>query len=917
MAGLQEDKFDEDLNFLMQCLYEVLEELGHKDLLPSIPWRDSRSGAAVNETAVAPVRLVQLLSISFQLLNMIEENTNVQSRRSQQSAGHLEDETGLWPWAFQQLKAQGFSEEAIQSTIAQLHIEPVLTAHPTEAKRATVLEHHRELYMQLVKRENRMWTPVEQAWLKNDIKAILERLWRTGEIYLQRPDVPAELRNVMHYLKNVFPEVLPWLDNRFETAWREAGFATQPDLMEGQYPSFVLGTWVGGDRDGHPLVTAAITRETLKSLRLNSLIVLRHKLVDLAKKISLSDQIQEPPHILKSCLEEYKNRMPDCYRNASERNPRESWRTLVNIMIDRLPIKVVRDHATQLDERAYCYRNPGELLGDFRTLYSSLEEIGADRLAQNEVKYAVRTLQTFGFHAARLDIRQNSQFHDQALAYLLEKAGVEDGEKFAQWDSARKSLLIRSELRTLRPLSLPLEVHEGPAQAVLACYGVLREYIEAYGYEGIGSLIVSMTHAASDLFTVYLLAREAGLMIRDEDNLLCPLPVVPLFETIDDLKASVGIMEEFFSHPITQASLAYQSRQGRRPMQQIMIGYSDSSKDGGIIASQWHLYIAQKELQALGKNHGIDICFFHGRGGTVSRGAGPIHRFLEALPKDALNGTFRMTEQGETIARKYANFATAVYNLELIMASVTAETLGNRFKSSDDSALREVMTQLSESSQGYYQKLIRDPSFMSFYRQATPIDVLEHSRIGSRPAKRTGQASLDDLRAIPWVFSWNLARYYLPSWYGVGSALAALQQEKPEQFADLCRNMPHYQLLQYILFNVETTVASADLEIMGWYAGLVEDTALRQSFMQRIESEFLLTQRMLQKLFGSSIEERRPHVTRTIRLRDQSLKTLHRLQIEQLREWRRSQAGSENSEAILDQLLLTINAIAGGMRNTG
>ena len=272
MVAIPGEKFDQDLQFLMQCLKEVLDELGHKDLLSSIPWLGGSHQHEPVQDFAAPVRLVQLLSISFQLLNMVEENTNVQNRRSQQSEGHLEDESGLWPWAFAKLKGQGFSEETIRAAIAQLHVEPVLTAHPTEAKRATVLEHHRDLYMQLVKRENQMWTPVEQEWLKNDIKTILERLWRTGEIYLQRPDVPAELRNVMHYLKNVFPEVLPWLDSRFETAWQEAGFKQRPSFIDGEYPCFVLGTWVGGDRDGHPLVTAAITADTLKNLRLNALI---------------------------------------------------------------------------------------------------------------------------------------------------------------------------------------------------------------------------------------------------------------------------------------------------------------------------------------------------------------------------------------------------------------------------------------------------------------------------------------------------------------------------------------------------------------------------------------------------------------------------------------------------------------------
>jgi phosphoenolpyruvate carboxylase len=428
-----------------------------------------------------------------------------------------------------------------------------------------------------------------------------------------------------------------------------------------------------------------------------------------------------------------------------------------------------------------------------------------------------------------------------------------------------------------------------------------------------------MTHSAEDLFTVYLLMRESGLAQVEASQLVCPIPVVPLFETIDDLIDSARIMDEFLAHPITRSSVKKQARlQGwNRPQQQIMIGYSDSCKDGGILASQWHLYLAQKEMAAVGDKHGIDIIFFHGRGGTVSRGAGPVHRFLQALPKGALNGTLRMTEQGETIARKYANQATAVYNVELMQASLTAETLQSQKRDEEDPWFMEIMQELSGRSRETYHSLITQPDFVSFFRQATPIDALEHSRIGSRPPKRTGQASLEDLRAIPWVFAWNQARFYLPSWYGVGTALENLQKQRPQDFQKLKASLPQQKLLNYVLYNVETTVASASESQMTAYAALVGDAQLRARFMEPILSEFRRTRQQLIEIFGATVETRRPHVVKTVQLREPSLAILHHLQIEQLKIWRTLPDTSPEHLSSLESLLLTINAIAGGLRNTG
>ncbi|NBW80300.1 phosphoenolpyruvate carboxylase [bacterium] len=923
MTGILSTKFDSDLSSVMQSLRELLNELGMPELVPFIPF--SMINTNVNErpndwVPSDPKSLIQLFSLSFQLLNMVEENVAVQHRRSLQSDGKLEQESGLWPWAFKQLQKNGLEESEIQSTIRQLEVEPVLTAHPTESKRAIILAHHREFYLQLVKRENQMWTPIEQAWQREELKANLETLWRTADTFTERPDVSYELQNVMYYLKNVFPNLLPWLDKRFKRAWQEAHFKEDLNLLRGDYPTFRLGTWVGGDRDGHPFVTAETTHNALHDLRLNALIVLRHSLNELAAKLSISDKSNGVSDQLSLHMAEFQSKFPNLVLHAKTRSPGESLRSLVHIMIERLPIEVVREHATQLKENEWSYRHPRELRNDLEVLVDSLKQIGAHRLVQTEVHSVIRLLDTYGFHSARLDVRQNSQFHEAALQELLKISEAPGFKNFEEWTEQQKLEFFESELKSTRPFTLRNQTCSGKAKDVIECLQVLLNYRQRFGRDGLGSYIVSMTRSVEDLYTVFILARESGLAFVENGQLICPIPVVPLFETINDLNGSAAILEEFLCHPVTKASLNYQMREKNktRPQQQIMLGYSDSCKDGGILASQWHLYKAQSELEKVAAKHDVELCFFHGRGGTVSRGAGPLHRFVQTLPPRALKGSFRMTEQGETIARKYANQATAVYNLELLLAGVTTESLLSPKKETLPTDLIQIMNQLATLSLEKYRALMTRDDFMEFFRATTPIDVLEHYAIGSRPSKRTGLASLEDLRAIPWVFSWNQSRFYLPSWYGVGTAFTKLKEVSPSQYELLCSRVHEMTLLNYVLHNVETTVASTNEQIMWSYADLNKNKETRDIYMNLILSELRKTKECLSEIFGSSLEQRRPGVAKTILLREPTLEFLHKMQIHYLQEWRSESAmNTLRKESLLEKLFATINAIAGGLRNTG
>lgn len=902
-------KFQEDLVWLLECFREVLETLGETEIAKCLPW----IGQEPSKDGPAPDRLAQAWSICFQLLNMAEENGAAQVRRAAEEDFGLAHESGLWGQALRDLVQAGIPAERIGSRIAELVVEPVLTAHPTEAKRATVLEQHRELYLLLVKRENRMWTPAERNKIRQDVLDVLERLWRTGEILVTKPDIHAELANVLHYLKTVFPEALPQLDDRLKAAWAAAGLPASAMSDPANFPKLRMGSWVGGDRDGHPLVTADVTRTALDQMRAAALSLLRARLVRLGSRVSLSRRLQDPPAELTAALEEIANRIGEPAREALDRNPDEPWRRLVNLMLLRLPSE---DPAAKPEP--WIYASAAELETDLALVDRTLRAVGAHRIVDMEVFPLRRHVAVFGFHLAQLDIRQNSKFHDQAVEQLLEAAGIADRD-FGSWDEARRLAFLETELQSLRPFALPGTALGPQADAVVNCYRVVADEIRRHGTAGFGSLVVSMTRSVSDLMTVYLLAREAGLLVATPEGLTCELAVTPLFETIEDLEASEGILSRFVDHPLTGRTLrrvhARSESQSHKPVQPVMIGYSDSNKDGGILASQWNLLHAERRLTQVARDRNLRVRFFHGRGGTISRGAGPTNRFLAAMPPASLAAGLRITEQGETIAQKYANLISAVNNLELMFAGSADRSL--RSSRDDDPLQDQILSHLAGTSRSAYQDFVGSEGFLEFYGQATPIDVIESSRIGSRPARRTGKRTLADLRAIPWVFSWSQSRFYLTGWYGVGTALQNLKDQKPELWAHLRSNWRTMPLVSYVLTNVETTIATADTRVWDLYAALVDDPSLRDRFMGGIRGEYDRTKSLIEEILGLTFVQHRPRMARTLTLRSEALRHLHGRQVELVREWRTIPQGDPRYEDVLLRLLILVNAIASGLRTTG
>jgi phosphoenolpyruvate carboxylase len=899
------DLIDERLQYMLGCLEDALVSTGETELLPFLPWSGREP-----EIGAAPEGLPQLYSIGFQLLNMIEERVASEIRREREKALGAESIRGLWPQALRDLRAIGLTPEQILEVLRDVQVEPVLTAHPTEAKRSSIRERHRALYDEMVRNEFPKYTDRERRRIRERVVTTLETLWRTAEIHIVRPDITSELRNATHYLRDLFPAAINRLDLHFTEAWRDAGLPLDLLRSAGNIPHLKFGTWIGGDRDGHPLVTPAVTEKTLETLRESAFKLLQGELSELGKQLTLSRYLTPVPPELQARIDQLLSLLQGCSGVAEilDRYEEEPWRQMTALMALRL---------REQTKGVPGYQNPVCLADDLNLLSRTLAAAGCHLLEEAAIRPLRHKLEMFGFHLATLDIRQNSEFHDHAIAQLLTASGVADGANYKDWPEHQRLEFLNTELTSTRPF-LHDDLRVGTeADNVLDCYRVLVRHRRDWGTPGLGSLIVSMTRQLSDLLGVYLLAREAGLMELTPEGLICPLQVVPLFETMDDLDRSPGILEAFLRHPLTLRSQAAGIFSG----QQVMLGYSDSNKDCGILAAQFALQRAQTALTEIGKNNKVPLCFFHGRGGTISRGAGPTHWFMAALPHGAMSGGFRMTEQGETIAEKYANLASATYNLELLLAGASVTTAYHRHLPHQEDPCESFMARLGETSQVAYQKFLKTDGFIQFYRQATPIDALENSRIGSRPARRTGTKgfSVSDLRAIPWVFSWTQARYYLPGWFGVGSALETLKDEDPDGFAALKKALPQSTFLSYVLTNVETNLASANLDLMRDYADLVENVEIRNQFKTLIFAEFERTQDLLAELFDGEMKVRRPRMAKTLEIREAPLRVLHQQQIALLREWRGHLTKGNTSEAdsLLPKLLLSINAIASGLRTTG
>jgi phosphoenolpyruvate carboxylase len=732
----------------------------------------------------------------------------------------------------------------------------------------------------------------------------------TGELHLQKPTVQHEVSRGLHFFdESLFekaPEMLSLLDGALEQYYPGTHFELAP--------FFQFGSWIGGDRDGNPSVTTAVTGWTLRQNALASLRHYRERIEGLAKLLSITVRSLPVPAGFRAELARELDASGEGEAIAA-RNPGEPYRQYLSLVLRKLDATLARVQGMEIGGPGAAYANADELILDLRTVENALIEAHSSSIAKNLVRPVRRAVEIFRFSTVRLDLRENTTRTTAALQSLWwATAGHGDATPPELGSREWRSWLLRELARPLTALRL---VPELPAETseLIAMFRQAGEVRRGLDRDAFGTFILSMTRSVDDILGAYLLAKEGGLFLDTSGTEICAMPIVPLFEIIADLRAAPTIMREALAVPLIRRSTNWQGG-----VQEVMIGYSDSNKDGGFVASNWELCKAQSQLTRVGADAGIAIAFFHGRGGSVSRGGAPTGRAIAAQPAGSIRGRFRVTEQGEVVSFKYANKGTALYQMELLAASVFEHAL----KSEAEEALQpsrefdDAMEALAGASRAAYSGLIGHPDLVAYFQAASPLEEISLLNIGSRPARRFGARSLEDLRAIPWVFAWAQNRHVITGWYGVGSAIKSLLDVRSEDGLKLLRRMfEASRLFRLIIDEVEKTLLLVDLDIARDYASLVADEGVRENILGLIEAELARTKEMVLKVSGGTfIAERFPEFRAAIQSRLATIDEVNREQVQLLRRFRGTESEVER-EGFKSALLLSINTVAAGLGATG
>lgn len=926
-AARKDEPLIEDIRLLGRILGDVIREQEGEagfDLVErirqlSVAYRrhDDRQAERKLQTLLAGLTHDQTTSVirAFtyfsHLANLAEDRHHLRRRAIHERAGHVQP--GSLAGALQRLQAAGTSREAIARTLAGSYISPVLTAHPTEVQRKSLLDAEHGIAQLLLARE--ALAAEELAHNEQQLRARVTQLWQTRLLRTSKLSVADEINNALSYYESTFLRQIPRLYRDLEQL-----------LGQGELPTFFhMGQWIGGDRDGNPNVTAA----TLEyALRHQAEVALRHYLTEvheLGRELSMSATlVQVSPEM---------QALADASPDASEHRRDEPYRRALAGIYARLAATLRELAGGEAARHAVRPQNPyllaEDFLADLRVIRGSLQDHHAGALVPQRLGPLIRAVEVFGFHLATVDLRQSSDQHEAVVAELLAHARLEAGYS-ALTEAAKRQLLLQL-LSDARQLRVPGAHYSDHARSELAIFEAARRLREQYGRRAIRHYIISHTESVSDLLEVLLLQKEAGLLTgplapelavrADEGPAQAQLIVVPLFETIEDLRQAAPIMREFYALP----GIADMVRRSGGE-QDIMLGYSDSNKDGGIFTSNWELYRAELALAALFEplqaSHGIALRLFHGRGGTVGRGGGPSYQAILAQPPGTVRGQIRLTEQGEVIASKYANPEIGRRNLETLIAATLEATLLPEDKPVPKAFL-EAAAALSQASMDAYRQLVYGtPGFTDYFFAATPIREIAGLNIGSRPASRKPSQKIEDLRAIPWGFSWGQCRLTLPGWYGFGAAVehylshidAGSRDTRESRLRRLRRMYRDWPFLRTLLSNMDMVMAKSDLALARRYAGLVPDARLRRRIFSAIEAEWQRTQQALALVTGEADRlAGNPALARSIEHRFPYIDPLHHLQVELLRRYR----AGEDSARLQRGIHIAINGIAAGVRNTG
>ena len=864
--------------------------------------REQRTTAGMSASLLA--RTLQAQGIWFQLLAIAEQNRDMRNRREVERERGYEQLRGTFANVFATAAAEGITAAEIRRAFSALRVRPVITAHPTEAKRVTVLERHRRIYLRLLELESPRWTDRERQELIQAAGDEIELLWLTGELKLAKPTVAQEVAWGLYFFNENLFDVVPQLFAKVDAAFQKQ-FPDEPF----EAPLFFqFGSWIGGDRDGNPYVTSEVTRRTLWDTRLASLHRYRSRLLELVRNLSIEDHALALPDSFREAVAQAIRAAPDGETRAA-RNSGEIFRQFVSCMLSRLEITIAHAEREEPAPESCGYGSADRLMDDIDLMRNALAAAGAGRLSDAVLLPLRREVGAFRFSTVRLDVRENSMRINATLAELFRSS--HDGADPPETDSAAWKRWLLSELGTARERPSRHDHLSAEAAETLSTFRSVASLRAQVDREAFGALILSMTRSAADILGVYLLAKEAGLFADAAGVERCTLPIVPLLETIPDLRRAASIMKDLLAVPLVQRSLYVQGK-----IQEVMIGYSDSNKDGGYLTAHWELSKAQSILTRVGSEHGVAIAFFHGRGGSVSRGGAPAGHAIAACPAGSIRGQFRVTEQGEVVSFKYANRGTAAYQIELLSASVIEHVL----RSEREAALvpvhefHEAMEALSGTAWSAYRQLMELPTMLAYLQNSSPLEELSLLNMGSRPARRTQAKTLADLRAIPWVFAWTQNRHMLPGWYGVGSGIKAFLDVRKERGLELLKRMfREARLFRLILDDVERTLLQVDLSIAGEYAGLVGDSAVREPIFSRVIGEYRLTCEMILRVTGGAgIAERFPQFRRRLARRLKTINEVSREQVQLLRAHR-----AESNEEVRTALLMSINCAAAGLGATG
>ena len=862
-------------------------------------------------------KVIRAFNAFYVLTNIVEEDFRDRERRNKFAHG---DEPLLWKGSARrtivELKEAGVDAAGMQQLMDQLRYIPVFTAHPTEARRRTLMDLQRRIFLVINQMEATTLGEEERASLRRRLKGHIQMLWRTNEVRTRKPTVEDEVLYGLYYFRESLFEAIPMLYRYFERAMRYAYGNNQVTV-----PSFLrFGSWIGGDRDGNPFVTADVTRKAIRLGMVEAQYEYLRRIDALRNILSHSTEFITPSPEFSSYLDEINTRLGDrLLAHRTDQLREEPYRRLLTISRIRLRLTLEAAKARLNHERASlpadAYQSADELLQELKLLSNSLRSHNDHVVAGGELKDLIRLLETCGFGLYQLDIRQESTIHSNAVGEVLELAGL--CNNYLQLpESERLDLLAELLMRNRLPVPHRPRLSAQTAETLEVFDSMLEMRMEA-GSSIFGTYVISMTHQASHIMEVMLLAKMAGLVGYNTDrSLYCNICVSPLFETIEDLKHISSVLDTLLSNETYRSLL-----QASGNLQEVMLGYSDSCKDGGILASNWNLYNAQKEVIEITNKHKVSCRLFHGRGGTVGRGGGPTHEAIVAQPPNTVQGQIKFTEQGEVLAAKYSNVETAVYELGvgstgLLKASIDLILPRPPFSNDYLSAMHEIAANGEDS---YRELTDRTPGLMDYFYEATPVQEIGQLNIGSRPSHRKQTVrDKSSIRAIPWVFGWAQARHTLPAWYGIGTALARFQQAHSDGEQRLKAMYADWPAFRSLLSNTQMALFKAEMDIARAYAELAEDQDNAQAIFEKIRAEYELTVQEVLRITGHKhLMDDTPLLQYSLRRRDPYLDPLNHVQMTLIRRHREHVAHSAEASPWLEALLRTINAIAAGMRNTG